>query len=203
MDPGWPRGHQGRDVFGLRKLECEIAKMWRHQARAVSTATLAIVCWLMLDLPSRSQDLATFVANTQPKVSGLIRVQSYGDEPLNDAEWAGHKSQARQLQGIVIKLDTPEALLRLEYQCNVEDVGNIGWFAQGSLCGIEYQKQPKRLEAVQIRLAGTASEYFTVRYECHVQGVGDVSAKADGQPCGTSGEARRLEAVRVWVERLP
>jgi hypothetical protein len=181
----------------------ETAKMWWYRPRTTATATAAIICWLVPVSDSRSQELLEFVANTQPKVAGFVRIQSFGDELLKDSEWAGRKSLARQLEGIVLKLDVSEDLLRVEYQCSVEDVGNIGWFTQGSMCGIAYQKQPKRLEAIQIHLAGRAKDYFTVRYECHIQGIGDVPAKADGQSCGTIGEARRLEAVRVWVERLP
>ena len=175
---------------------------WR-KVRIVSTATVAIICWLVLDSDSRSQDLLEFAANSRPKISGIVRIQSFGEELLKDSEWSGRKGLARQLEGIALKLDAPEDLLRVEYQCNVEDVGNIGWFTQGSMCGVEYQKQPKRLEAIQIRLTGRASGYFTIKYECHIQGIGDMPAKADGQSCGTYGEARRLEAVRVWVERRP
>jgi len=173
---------------------------WR-KARSVSAA--AVVCWLLLDSEVRSQDVAEFVATARPNVSGIVRIQSFGDELLKDSEWAGRKSLARQLEGIALKLDAPEELLRVEYQCYVEDVGNIGWFTQASMCGVEYQKRPKRLEAIQVRLAGRASSYFTIKYECHIQGIGDTPGKADGQSCGTSGEARRLEAVRVWVERRP
>jgi len=167
------------------------------------TATMAIVCWVMLGVSVRAQDVLEFVAHAQPSVSGTVRIQASGDEPLKDSEWAGRKSQARQLEGVALPLGSPPELLRLEYQCAVEDVGDIGWFTQGSMCGIEYRKQPKRLESIQIHLAGSASEYFTVWYECHVQGIGDMPAKKDGAPCGTSGQGRRLEAVRVWVERLP
>jgi len=175
---------------------------WR-KARSVSTVAAAVICWLVLDPEVRAQDLAEFVATARPSVSGIVRIQSFGDELLKDSEWAGRKSLARQLEGIALKLDAPEELLRVEYQCYVEDVGNIGWFTQASMCGVEYQKRPKRLEAIQVRLVGRASGHFTIKYECHIQGIGDMPAKADGQSCGTSGEARRLEAVRVWVERRP
>jgi hypothetical protein len=158
---------------------------------------------LLLGSDLRSEDLEEFLATARPRVSGLVRIQSLGDELLTDAEWAGRKSQARQLEAIVLKLDSPDDLLRLEYQCTVEDVGNIGWFTQGSPCGIEYQKRAKRIEAIQIRSAGRASAHFAVNYQCHIQGIGDMPAKADGQACGTYDEARRLEALRVWVERRP
>jgi Clostridial hydrophobic W len=169
----------------------------------ISAIAAAWLIGLLLASDLRSQELTEFVASSQPKVSGTVRIQSVGDEPLKDAEWAGRKSLARQLEGITLKLDAPEELLRVEYQCSVEDVGNVGWFTQGSRCGVEYQSRPKRLEAIQIRLAGRASARFTVKYECHIQGIGDVPAKADGQACGTYGEARRLEALRVWVDRRP
>jgi Clostridial hydrophobic W len=175
---------------------------WR-EARTFPTAAMAIACWAMLGASVRAQDVLEFVAHAQPSISGTVRIQSSGDDPVKDSEWAGRKSQARQLEGVALTLDSPPELLRLEYQCAVEDVGDIGWFTQGSMCGLAYRKQPKRLEAIQIRLAGRASEYFNVWYECHIQGIGDMPAKKDGAPCGTSGQGRRLEAVRVWVERLP
>ena len=171
--------------------------------RKISTTALAAVSWLVMRADSQSQDLPEFVAKAQPHVSGTVRIQSFGDYNLKDAQWSGSKSLARQLEGITLKLDTPDDLLRVEYRCNVEDVGNIGWFAQDSTCGVSYQSHPKRIEAIQIRLSGKASSYFSVKYECHVQGIGDMPATADGDTCGTYGESRRLEALRVWVERRP
>ena len=177
--------------------------MRRHEVRLGLTVTVAAAFWLVAGSQSRSQDLPEFVAKARPSVSGIVLIQSFGDYQLKNAEWSGSKSLARQLEGISLKLDAPEDLLRVEYRCNVEDVGNIGWFAKGSTCGVQYQGQPKRLEAIQIRLAGRASGYFTIKYECHIQGIGDMPAQADGETCGTYGQARRLEAMRVWIERRP
>jgi hypothetical protein len=171
--------------------------------KRASTAALAALSSLLMCAESKSQELPEFIATIQPHISGTVRIQSFGDYDLKDAQWSGSKSLARQLEGVTLKLDTPDDLLRVEYRCNVEDVGSIGWFAQDSTCGVSYQSHPKRIEAIQIRLNGKASSYFSVKYECHVQGIGDVPAKADGDTCGTYGESRRLEALRVWVERRP
>jgi hydrophobic W protein len=177
--------------------------MQRRGAGMLSVVVVAGAGWFATWSDSRSQDLLGFVAQARPIVSGTVRIQSIGDEPLKDSEWAGRKSLARQLEAITLKLDTPEELLRLEYQCSVEDVGDVGWLIQGSSCGIEYQKRPKRIEAIRIRAAGSARDHFNVRYQCHVQGIGDTPIMIDGQLCGTAGEARRLEALRVWIERAP
>jgi hypothetical protein len=147
----------------------------------------------------QAQGLNEFIAGEPPAVSGTIAVEGLGQLPVRDAQWSGTKGDARRVGGLVLTINAPDELLRLEYMCTADGLGALGWFTQDSFCGV--REKFGRVEAVQIRLAGSAKSYFSVKYECHVQGIGDVAAKADGELCGTKGQSRRLEAVRVWIER--
>jgi len=146
-------------------------------------------------------DVKAFLAKPgAPMLNGLVHVEGVGDMPLKSGEWAGIKGRGRTLEDIVLTiLDTPADILRIEYECHLEGVGDIGWFTEGSLCG--GRGHPRRLEAIRVRLAGIAARFFRVRYECFVEGVGDQGLKTDEHWCGIRGLPRRLDAVRIWLER--
>ena len=55
--------------------------------------------------------------------------------------------------------------------------------------------QAKRLEALELRVAGG-----TVRYKAHVQREGWQPWRADGAMAGSTGQARRVEAVRLSLQ---
>ena len=91
------------------------------------------------------------------------------------------------------------------YRVHSQTYGWLDWAVNGECAGTS--GYGKRLEAVQIKLVlkgGTApgsteNPYVQslVKYKTHVQTYGWQSWMSDGETAGTSGEAKRLEAVRI------
>ena len=55
-----------------------------------------------------------------------------------------------------------------------------------------------RLEAFRLHLTGVPDK--KLYYEAHVQGIGWQGVRKDGEMAGTTGQSKRIEAVRIWVE---
>ena len=79
----------------------------------------------------------------------------------------------------------------------MQDVGWQPW--QGSGTDIGTLGRGLRLEALEVRLKGTAATTHTVRYRAHVQDVGWQNWVADGALAGTSGQSKRVEAVQMTI----
>lgn len=52
-----------------------------------------------------------------------------------------------------------------------------------------------------MRLTGPAAPFFSLQYWCHLEGHADVGPVTSEQYCGTRGESRRMEAIKIVVER--
>ena len=78
------------------------------------------------------------------------------------------------------------------YYGHVQDVGDIGPFKNGELCGTF--GRAKRLEALSIK---TDSDQLGIEYETHVQDIGWVPTRSNGEESGSRGEGKRLEAIRI------
>lgn len=79
------------------------------------------------------------------------------------------------------------------YGGHVQDVGDVGPFKNGELCGTTGKS--KRLEAVKIWLDTDLD--LGIEYEGQIQDIGwDVTKKA-GELCGTQGQGKRLESIRI------
>lgn len=55
-----------------------------------------------------------------------------------------------------------------------------------------------RLEAFRLHLEGVPGK--TLYYEAHVQDIGWQGVRKDGEMAGTTGQSKRIEAVKIWVE---
>ena len=55
-----------------------------------------------------------------------------------------------------------------------------------------------RLEAFRLHLTGVPDK--KLYYEAHVQDIGWQGVRKDGEMAGTTGQSKRIEAVRIWVE---
>ena len=64
----------------------------------------------------------------------------------------------------------------------------------------EQQAKGKRVEAIKITLPD--SDYTgNVEYQAFVQGIGWQTWKKNGELAGTSGQSKRIEALRVKTDR--
>ena len=87
------------------------------------------------------------------------------------------------------------------YKTHVQSFGWQTWKTNGQMSGTS--GKAKRLEGINIKLSN-ASYSGGVRYTTHVQSYGwqgnenDPNTwKKDGEMSGTSGQAKRLEAIRI------
>ena len=120
----------------------------------------------------------------------------------------GTTGEARRLEAVQIRL-TGELAEKYDiyYRSHAQTYGWLGWAKNGETSGTT--GYGKRLEALAICLVNkngaapgtTENAGYTlkgVRYEVYADGVGWKNAE-NGDMAGTTGEARRLEDLRVYV----
>ena len=140
-------------------------------------------------------------------------IQTYGWETSfkkNDAE-SGTSGQAKRLEAIQIKLTgTMATYYDIYYRVHAQKFGWLGWAKNGESSGTSGYAY--RLEGIEIKLVekGTSfSDYGKldaykkrmVNYTTHVQSYGWQDYTFDGNMSGTSGEAKRLEAIKIELDK--
>ena len=134
-------------------------------------------------------------------------VQTYGWQGWKqNGELSGTTGQAKRLEAIQIKL-TGELANHYDiyYRTHVQKFGWLGWAKNGESSGTS--SYTYRMEAIQIVLVkkggvapgDTSNTYKTqlVTYQTHVQTYGWQSTVSDGATSGTSGQAKRLEGIKI------
>ncbi len=122
-------------------------------------------------------------------------------DPVHDGQISGTTGFSARLEALLIDLRTirekyPDAKLSGDFH-----VQNIGWV---HLDNIEPDTligtigKSLRLEAFRLHLTGVPGK--TLYYEAHVQDIGWQGVRKDGEMAGTTGQSKRIEAVRIWVE---
>ena len=146
-------------------------------------------------------------------------VQSYGWQGWKyDGEVSGTYGEAKRLEAIAIELTGSSASkYDVYYRVHAQSYGWLGWAKNGECAGTA--GQAKRLEAIQVIIVnkGTVPNNGTVGYSyielgksannnnmsgqvnymTHVQTYGNQSYVYDGSISGTTGEAKRLEGIRI------
>lgn len=134
-------------------------------------------------------------------------VQTYGwMDWVSDGKMSGTEGQSKRMEAIQIKL-TGKAAEKYDvyYRVHVQSFGWLDWAKNGQSAGSA--TFGKRLEAIQIKLVeknGTApgktgDTYRSrmVMYDTHVQTYGWLGRSYDGEVSGTTGQSKRLEAIRI------
>ncbi|MGN0362887.1 MAG: hypothetical protein ACI4ET_08610 [Bilifractor sp.] len=87
----------------------------------------------------------------------------------------------------------------VSYRTHVQDYGTQDWVYNGGISGTTGQS--KRLEGIWIQASATDQNQQThaipLIYQTHVQNYGWQDWKNSGEMAGTSGQALRLEAIRI------
>ena len=144
-------------------------------------------------------------------ISGSVEyathVQGIGwQDYVKDGAMSGTSGQSKRLEAIKIKLSGQAAEeYDVYYRVHVQSFGWLDWAKNGEAAGSE--GYGKRLEAIQIKLVkkgqaapGATSDIFRkaqLGYQTHIQGVGWQEYMYDGLMSGTSGQSKRLEAIRI------
>ena len=136
-------------------------------------------------------------------------IQTYGWEKefkKND-EMSGTSGEAKRLEAIEIKLDGEMANhYDIYYRVHAQTFGWLGWAKNGEQSGTA--GFAKRLEGIEIKLVeknNPFEEYGKeesfkekkIEYTTHVQNIGWQDYTYDGNMAGTSGQALRLEAIKI------
>ena len=122
-------------------------------------------------------------------------------DPVHDGQTAGTTVFSARLEALLIDLRTirekyPDAKLSGDFH-----IQGIGWV---HVDDIEHDTilgtigKSLRLEAFRLHLTGVPDK--KLYYEAHVQDIGWQGVRKDGEMAGTTGQSKRIEAVRIWME---
>ncbi len=142
-------------------------------------------------------------------ISYRTHVQSYGWMPwVSDGSMSGTMGESKRLEAIQIKLTGAVAeKYDVYYRVHAQSYGWLDWAKNGEAAGTA--TYGKRLEAIQIVLVDkdkkapgdTDNPYVTrnLSYTTHVQTYGWLDKVYDGQSSGTTGQAKRLEGIKITL----
>lgn len=148
-------------------------------------------------------------------VTGSVQYRTHIQDIGWESKWAedgalsGTSGKAKRLEAIQIKLSGKVADNYDIYYCvHAQNVGWLGWAKNGEQAGTAGYAY--RLEAIKIKLVpkgekapekvgstDKAMEARLVGYQTHVQDIGTQDYVYDGAMAGTSGQAKRMESIRI------
>ena len=134
-------------------------------------------------------------------------VQTYGWQGWKqNGQESGTTGQAKRLEAIQIKLTGDVAnYYDVYYRTHVQKLGWLGWAKNGESSGSAgYAYRMEGIEIVLVKKGGsapgsTSNAYKTkqIKYQTHVQTYGWQGEVNDGALSGTSGQAKRLESIKI------
>ena len=148
-------------------------------------------------------------------VSGEIEyrthVQSYGWMSwVSDGAVSGTEGLEKRVEAIQIRLTGEMAeQYDIYYRLHVQSFGWLGWAMNGEAAGTAgYAKRAEAIQIVLVEKGGAApgntneayKENLKVTYQTHVQTYGWQDEVSNGESSGTTGEAKRLEAIKIKLE---
>ncbi len=161
----------------------------------------------------RLEALRIRLKNASGSVVYSTHAQTYGwlGEVSNGAD-SGTTGESKRLEAVTIRLTGDIAqTYDVWYRAHVQTYGWQDWVKNGTIAGTEGQS--KRVEALEILLVKkgdavpttSGSQYVptpapaspSLFYQTHVQTYGWQNEMSNGQTAGTSGESKRLEAMRI------
>lgn len=133
-------------------------------------------------------------------ISYKAHCQTYGWMPyLGDGEWAGTTGQSKRLEGLII--NPPEGV-ELEVVAHLQKIGDTDPYTgivHGNNKLIGTTGESRRMEGISIKCVKNNTGK-KLKYQGHCQTYGNTKVCSEGEYCGTKGEAKRLEAIRIWFE---
>ena len=129
-----------------------------------------------------------------------------------NGEEAGTTGEGLAMQAIRLKLTGELAdHYDIYYRVHSQTYGWLGWAKNGEIAGTTGLS--KRMEAIQIQLVekggeapGSTEKHCVasegVTYQSHVQTYGWQDWKLNGETSGTSGQSKRLEALKIKLENM-
>ena len=122
-------------------------------------------------------------------------------DPVHDGQTAGTTGFSARLEALLIDLRTirekyPDAKLSGDFHIQNQGTIHIDDIEHDTILGTIGKSL--RLEAFRLYLTGVPDK--KLYYEAHVQGIGWQGVRKDGEMAGTTGQSKRIEAVKIWIE---
>ena len=119
--------------------------------------------------------------------------------------WGGSASENGEQSGTVgmsygiqsLKITTNLDNLGVEYTTHIPDIGWQSFVEDGAESKVT--NEPKRIEAIRIRLTGIQANNYDIYYRTHVANLGWLDWAKNGEMAGTSGYAYQVEAIQIVV----
>lgn len=172
-----------------------------------SILTMVLLATIVLPTTALAQENTLDTAATVG-LQYKTHVQDYGWEKswVTDGNLSGTVGQSKRLEALQVALTgTLPAGATIETTVHVQNKGNLGPFAMGTLAGT--QGQGLRMENIKLELKNLPG--YTLKYNVQVENQGWLRAQLDdstwyesGQVAGTSGLGLRLESIRIKLIKL-
>ena len=122
-------------------------------------------------------------------------------DPVHDGQTAGTTGFSTRMEALLLDIrkireENPDAKLSGDF--HVQNIGTVHLdnIEPDTLIGTIGKSL--RLEAFRLYLTGVPDK--KLYYEAHVQDIGWQGVRSNGEMAGTTGQSKRIEAVRIWVE---
>ncbi len=154
----------------------------------------------------------------EKKLSGAVEyrahVQNIGWQNwVSDGGTAGTTGQKKQIEAVQIRLTgSLQGKYDIYYRAHCADYGDLGWAKNGETAGTTgFEKSLQALTIVLVKKGSanapvqSARSYYEptdkgrVTYQSHVQDIGWQTSVADGAKSGTTGQSKRMEALRIYL----
>ena len=135
-----------------------------------------------------------------------VHVEKIGwQDYRKDGELAGTTGESKRLEAIQIRLTGDISnVYDVYYRVHAQQYGWLGWAKNDEMAGTSGYSY--RLEAIEIKLVNKNSGFndynksfyqHLINYQVHAEKIGWQDYKKDGELAGTTGESKRLEAIKI------
>lgn len=117
----------------------------------------------------------------------------------SNGQMAGTTGKSKRIEQIIIKTSGLPFACKLTYRTHVRDDGWGSWVYENGISGSLDQK---RIEAIQAKLNNCPD--WSVFYNVHMKDIGwykEGQIRRDGEIAGTTGQSRRIEAIKIWLKK--
>ena len=161
------------------------------------------------------------------RMEGDMDLQVQGKAFVQDSGWTGYigegstigtEGQSKAMYGLVLRLTGADAgNYDIWYRMHIQTYGWLDWAKTGERAGSTLERRIEALEVVVLPKSESPdslgeSEYpayltavendtegVHIQYQAHVQTYGWQSPVSDGAVAGTSGQSKRIEAIKAYI----
>lgn len=157
------------------------------------------------------EEIKIHLENYGMKSSGIeyrTHIQDVGWETAWKTDGQISGKDGKRLEAIQVRLTGQyKRNYDVYYRVHVQDLGWLDWAKNGSTAGTEgYSKYVQAYQIVLVEKGESAPgstkspcRQPSLQYSTHVQEYGWQASRFDGEFAGTSGEAKRLEAIKIQL----